>query len=85
MPGPSNELERQIEAAFDYRGHVMITCTDGERVEGYLFNRAFAHPKLGEEPYIELFLAGSGEPRKYRIASIQGVELSGRDYAAPPS
>jgi hypothetical protein len=83
MPGPSNALERQIEAAFDYRGHVTVTFTNGESVEGYLFNRAFADPQLGEEPYIEVFLAGSGEPRKYLIASIRSVALSGRDYSAP--
>jgi hypothetical protein len=83
MPGLSNELERQIEAAFDYRGHVTVTFMDGAAVEGYLFNRVFAHPQLREEPYIELFLAGSGEPRKYAIASIQAVALTGRNYAEP--
>ncbi len=83
MPGPSNELERQIEAAFDYRGHVTITFTNGESIEGYVFNRAFVHPKLAEEPYIEVLLAGSGEPQQYAITRIQSVTLTGRDYAAP--
>ena len=82
MPGPSSELERQIEAAFDYRGHVTIAFKTGESVEGFVFNRQFAHPKLSEEPFIEVFLAGSGERRKYAIATIQSVALTGKDYAA---
>jgi hypothetical protein len=82
MPRPSNELERQIEAAFDYRGHVTITFKTGEIVAGYMFNRQFAHPKLTEEPFIEVFLAGSGERRTYAIATIQSVALTGKDYAA---
>jgi hypothetical protein len=82
MPGPSHELERQIEAAFDYRGHVTITFKTGDIVEGYVFNRQFAHPKCSEEPFIEVFLAGSGERRKYAIAAMQSVALTGKDYAA---
>jgi hypothetical protein len=82
MPGPPSELERQIEAAFDYRGHVTIALKTGESVEGFVFNRQFAHPTLSEEPFIEVFLAGSGERRKYAIATIQSVALTGKDYAS---
>jgi hypothetical protein len=79
---PVNELERLIEAAFDYRGHVTITLKSGERVVGYVYNRQFAHPKLQEASFIEVFLAGSGERRKFAIDTIQAVELTGKDYAA---
>jgi hypothetical protein len=34
MTAPAHELERQIEAAFDYRSHVTITLKDGKRVVG---------------------------------------------------
>ncbi len=82
MPEYSHDLERQIEAAFDYRGHVTITLKTGERLEGYVFNRQFAHLTLKEEPQIEVFLAGSGAPRKVAIASIASIALTGKDYAS---
>jgi hypothetical protein len=85
MTAPANGLERQIEAAFDYRGHVTITLKSGERVVGYVYNRQFTHPKLREPPFIEMFLAGSGECRKFSIDVIHAVELTGKDYAAADS
>jgi hypothetical protein len=85
MTAPANELERQIEAAFDYRGHVTITLKSGERVVGYVYNRQFAQPKLREPPFIEMFLAGSGDSRKFSIDGIHAVELTGKDYAAADS
>jgi hypothetical protein len=85
MTAPAPELERQIEAAFDYRGHVTITLKDGERVVGYVYNRQFAHPKLREAPFIEIFLAGSGERRKFAVNAIHAIELTGKDYASTGS
>ena len=82
MTAPGSDLERQIAAAFDYRGHVTITLKSGERVVGYVYNHQFAHPKLREPPFLEIFLAGSGEQRKLSLDSIDAVELTGRDYAA---
>jgi hypothetical protein len=85
MTTPGQEIERQIEAAFDYRGHVTITLAAGERVVGYVYNRQFAHPRLLEPPFIEIFLAGSGERRKFALDAIQTIELTGKDYAATDS
>jgi len=82
MTAPAPEIERQIEAAFDYRGHVTITLKDGERVVGYVYNRQFAHPKLPEAPFIEIFLAGSGERRKFAVDALHDIELTGKNYAA---
>jgi hypothetical protein len=82
MIASGNTLEQQIDAAFDYRGHVTITLKSGEIVLGYVYNRQFAHPKLGEPPYIEMFLAGSGERQKFVLDGIHAVELTGKDYAA---
>ena len=79
---PANDLERQIEAAFDYRGHVTIILKNGEHVVGYLYNRQFADPKLRELPFIEVFLAGSGERLKFTLDGIDVVALTGKDYAA---
>jgi hypothetical protein len=85
MQGPFNDLERQIEAAFDYRGHVTITLKNSERVVGYVYNRQFAHPKLHEAPFLEVFLAGSGNSHKIAIEAIRAVELTGKDHAASGS
>jgi hypothetical protein len=82
MTAPGNDLERQIEAAFDYRGHVTITLKSGERVVGYMYNRQFVHPQLREPPFLEMFLAGSGERRKFSLDGIDAVALTGKDYAA---
>jgi len=83
MTATANDLERQIEAAFDYRGHVTITLKSGERVVGYVYNRQFVDPKLREAPFLEMFLAGSGERRKFSLEGIDAVALTGQDYAAP--
>jgi hypothetical protein len=82
-PGPLNDLERLIEAAFDYRGHVTITLKHGERVVGYVYNRQLAHPTLREAPFVEVFLAGSGDSHKIAVEAIHAIELTGKDYAAP--
>jgi hypothetical protein len=85
MAASSPDLERQIEAAFDYRGHVTITLKHGERVVGYVYNRQFAHPQLQEPPFIEIFLAGSGDRQKLAIEAIRAVELTGKNYAVTDS
>ena len=59
------ELKSQIDAAYDYRGHVTIRFKSGELVEGFVFNRQFADAKLKEEPFVEVFLKGGGEKRKF--------------------
>ena len=82
MREPSNDLERQIEAAFDYRGDVTVERADGKLVEGFLFNRDFApHAALKTTPFVEMMLP-SGEQTRYPIAELSAVRLSGQDHAA---
>lgn len=78
----SSELEKQIEAGFDYRGHVTITFKDGKKTEGFLYNRQFKNPKLSEDNFIEVFLKEGGDGRKYSISDLQSVDLTGEDCAA---
>ena len=85
MGTPTNEVEKQIEAAYDYRGHVTIQFKNGETVEGYLFNRQFANPLLKEEPFVEMFLKSNSERKKYRISEIAALTLTGEDCAAGKS
>ena len=34
-----DEIRAALEKAFDYRGDVTVTCKDGARLEGYIFDR----------------------------------------------
>jgi len=81
MRDPRTDIERQIEAAFSYRGNVTLTLKNGDSLEAYLFNRDFdPHPKLGKAPFVEIDLPG-GERRSYPIGELSSVELSGQDHA----
>lgn len=79
------ELEKQIEAAYDFRGHVTVKLKSGASVEGFLFNRQFANPKLPQDNFAELYLKGSAEHRMLKIAEIESVALTGEDFAAGKS
>ena len=79
---PSNEIERQVEAAFDYRGHVTITLKDGKSLTAFVYGREFANPRAPEQHTIEVILKDSDERRRIPIASIERIELTGTDYAA---
>jgi hypothetical protein len=77
----SQELKKQIEEAFHYRGHVTITFTNGQTVDGYLYNREFTNPKLREDNFIDVFLKGSGNPMRYKTFTVKSVTLTGVDEA----
>jgi hypothetical protein len=77
----SKDVAAQIDAAFDYRGHVTVTLADGRKIEGYLFNRELA-PAKGEA-YIEVIPKDSEERLRFPAASVSAVALSGKDFAQP--
>lgn len=75
------EIHDQIEAAFDYRGHVTLTLADGSAVEGYVYNRDLR----AAEPYVELFVKNSDERRRIPVKALKAVGLTGEDCAAGKS
>lgn len=77
----SNEVARQIDEAFDFRGHVTVAFADGKTLEGYLFNRELA-PMTGEA-YIEMIPKDSDERLRFPAASVKSVAISGKDFASP--
>ena len=79
------ELEKQIDAAYDFRGHVTIKLKGGKAVEGFIFNRQFADPALKRAPFVEVILKGSGDKAEFEIASLESVELTGENCAAGKS
>src|SRR5437763_1053563 len=53
------ELRQALEKAFDYRGDITITCKDGSKVEGYLFDRRSAGTL--KESVVRLYPKNSNE------------------------
>jgi hypothetical protein len=84
-----NDLAKQIDAAFNYRGDVTLTLTDGTQVVGFLGNRELApHATRGTEPFVEVYVPSgkrstpSGDAQRLLISSIASVDLTGMDHAA---
>lgn len=77
----SNDVARQIDEAFDFRGHVTVSFADGKSLEGYLFNRELS-PARGEA-YIEVIPKDSDERLRFPAASVKSVALTGKDFASP--
>jgi hypothetical protein len=77
----SKDVAAQIDAAFDFRGHVTVTFADGKTLEGYLFNRELA-PMKGEA-YIEVIPKDSDQRLRFPAESVRAVALTGKDFASP--
>ncbi|NNN05521.1 MAG: hypothetical protein HKL90_06440 [Elusimicrobia bacterium] len=77
----SKDVAAQIDAAFDYRGHVTVTLNDGRKVEGYLFNRELA--PLKGEAYVEVMIKDSEERLRFPAETVSAVATSGKDFAQP--
>lgn len=83
----ANELEKQVDAAFSFRGNVTIALKSGEKLEAYVFNRGLGGPKQKEPPFIEIYRKGKpGQAEKIVLTAIDSIDLSGKDHAkfTPP-
>ena len=78
-------LKAQIEAAFDYRGHVTVRLKDGTAVEGFLYNRQYDNARLPEDNYVDLMVKNSEERKRLPIAALESIALTGEDTAAGKS
>jgi len=76
------EIKRQIDAAYDFRGHVTIRFKDGKVIEGFLYNREFDGSLLRCEPFIDVMIKDSDSDGRYPISSIESITITGKDYAA---
>ena len=77
----SNEVAAQIDEAFDFRGHVTVSFTDGKTLEGYLFNRELT--PMNGEAYIEMIPKDTDQRLRFPAASVKSVAITGKDFAAP--
>ena len=85
MPPVPEPLKSQIEAAFDYRGHVTVLLKSGEVVDGFLFNRQYKSARQPHEDFVELALQGKSERRRLLASEIASIALTGEDCAAGKS
>lgn len=74
------EVREALEKAFDYRGDITITCRDGSKVEGYLFDRRTGHTLL--DSFVRIIPTNEKTKRNISYADIAGLAFSGRDTAA---
>jgi hypothetical protein len=77
------DLRAALEEAFDYRGDVTITLTDGTRVEGYVFDRR--NGATLAESVVRLIPQGSSQKIVIPYSEIAALAFSGRDTAAGKS
>lgn len=80
-----SDIYKQIEEAFHYRGHVTITLTNDQVIEGFVYNREFENKNLPEDQFVDLYLKGSAEPKRLQISQVQSISLTGEDHAAGKS
>ncbi len=78
-----DELLPALEKAFDYRGDVTITKTDGSMVEGYIFDRRTAGTLADSS--VRLFPKDGSGKMTVSYADIAGLAFTGRDTAAGKS
>jgi hypothetical protein len=77
------ELRVALENAFDYRGDVQITRKNGDKVEGYVFDRSGG--KSLQDSFVRV-LPKDGSPKmKISYDEIAALAFSGRDMAAGKS
>jgi hypothetical protein len=77
------DLRQALEKAFDYRGDISITCKDGSKVEGYLFDRRSAATL--QDSLVRLYPKNSSEKVSISYANIAALGFTGRDTAAGKS
>ena len=74
------ELRAALEKAFDYRGDVTVTCKDGTKVEGYIYDR-IAGSTL-ENSFVRILPRDANHRVRIPYSSIAALAFSGRDPAA---
>ena len=77
------ELREALEQAFDYRGDVTITRKNGERIDGYIFDRRGAATLA--ESVVRLIPQDSREKISIPYSDIAALAFTGRDTAAGKS
>jgi hypothetical protein len=78
------EIRAAFEKAFDYRGDMTITLKNGEKIEGYIFDRDAESPTLAG-CYIRVKPKTGPNRIKVSYADIAALAFTGKDTAAGKS
>lgn len=74
------DLLAALEKAFDYRGDVTITCKDGSKVEGYIFDRRVAATLA--DSIVRILPKDSDQKLSIPFSDVAVLEFTGRDTAS---
>jgi hypothetical protein len=82
MPELASEAEvrEALEKAFDYRGDITITCKDGSKVEGYLFDRRSGVSLT--DSFVRIIPTNEKTKVNVAYSDIAALAFTGRDTAA---
>jgi len=78
-----DELRDALEKAFDYRGDVTLTLKNGNKVEGYIFDRVTAATL--SDSFVRVLPKDSNNRLKIGYGEIAALAFTGRDTAAGKS
>lgn len=73
-----------IEAAFNYRGDITITLTNGQNITGFLFDRHI-NTSNPDNSYIRFMKNGTTDKTDIPVKNINEITFSGKDTAAGKS
>jgi hypothetical protein len=75
-----DEVREALEKAFDYRGDITVTLKDGNRVEGYLFDRRPGATLA--QSFIRIIPVNNNSKLNIAYSDIAALAFTGRDTAA---
>jgi len=76
-----SEIHEALEKAFDYRGDLTITLKDGQKIEGYVYDRKIKGPALSD-CFIRVMPKDSPDKLLIPYSDIAALAFTGRDTAA---
>jgi len=76
-----DEIRTAFEKAFDYRGDLTLTLKNGEKIEGYIFDRRNDAPSF-QDCYVRLIPKNRPDKVKIPYSNIAALAFTGKDTAA---
>lgn len=77
------EIRLALEKAFDYRGDITITLKNGEKIEGYIFDRRSG--KTLSDSAVRLYPRSGNQKIAVSYSDIAALAFTGKDTAAGKS
>ncbi len=77
------EIRLALEKAFDYRGDITITLKNGEKIEGYIFDRRSG--KTLADSAVRLYPKTGNQKISIIYSDIAALAFTGKDTAAGKS